>query len=251
MFVEAHGIKTQYQVIGQGPILVLLHGWGCDWQIWYPIIQELSKEFQLIIPDLPAFGQSANPNRVWITEDYTSWLSDFLNVVIKTKSFTLVGHSFGGKISVLYASQKKLPQPQKLIIIDSAGIPDILSSNKKLQQRLLGFIPEPLKDAVPSQLKRYLLRLSGSAEDHFNSTPTQRQILRKTIRENLSNELPNIKIPTLLIWGAKDVDTPIHHAYQFHKGIKASKLEILASSGHFPFIDDPTTFIKITTNFAS
>ncbi len=248
MFVQAHDVKTHYQTLGQGPIVVLLHGWGCDWQIWYPVIQELSQSFQLIIPDLPAFGQSAIPTQVWSSDEYGQWLQEFLQAVTHRQPFTLVGHSFGGKLAANYASQQLEPQPAHLILVDAAGLPDELSAQHQLQQRLLGLIPESFKKLIPHQLKTKALNQLQASTDHLNSTPAQRLILRQTIRENLLDELPHITVPTLIMWGEHDTDTPLAKGQQFAAQIPGANL-VVYPTGHFPFIDQPQPFMTDLKSF--
>jgi pimeloyl-ACP methyl ester carboxylesterase len=78
MQIECTGVQTHYQQIGTGTPLILLHGWGGSWESWHPIITQLSNDFQLIIPDLPAFGKSAEPLTVWDSADYANWLTNTL-----------------------------------------------------------------------------------------------------------------------------------------------------------------------------
>jgi pimeloyl-ACP methyl ester carboxylesterase len=249
MKTTVHGVETHYQVLGQGKPLVMLHGWGCDWQIWYPVIQALSADFQLILPDLPAFGQSANPPTTWTSADYVEWLGAFITKVVGDKKYTLIGHSFGGKIASLYTATSQAHSPTKLILVDSSGLPDSLSPAKQLQQKILGVIPEGLKARIPHKMRTRLLHATNSASDHLNSTPVQRQILRNTIRENISEELKQIHTSTLLIWGETDADTPLRQGKLFHQFIPGSKLSIFTQSGHFPFLEEASHFIAEVTEF--
>src|SRR5471030_121812 len=121
MWTTAQKIKTHYQQIGQGKSLVFLHGWGCDWQIWSPIITELSKIYELTLLDLPGFGQSENPPTTWNSTNY-SWLLKEIFKELQLEKSVLIGHSFGGKISSIFAAQ--FPQLiTKLMLVDSAGLP--------------------------------------------------------------------------------------------------------------------------------
>ncbi len=244
-----YGISTQYQKIGQGEPILFLHGWGCDWQIWSPVIGELSKTHQLFLLDLPAFGESENPPLTWKSTDYLTWLADFCQQEHLTK-FILVGHSFGGKISALFA--ESFPQLlHKLILVDAAGLPAPLSTIKKAQVQLLNLIPESLKSAVPNKLKMKLLAVTHSATDHFNSSPAQRQILKNTIREHIAAKLKKISTPTLLIWGENDDATPLSQAREFAHQIADSKLVIIPGAGHFVFVDKTQDFINQILKFIS
>jgi len=249
MYHQVHGINTHYQQLGKGkPSLVLLHGWGCNWEIWSPIISSLTEKYQLIIPDLPAFGKSGNPITVWDSVEYSKWLAAFLETTAPNDPVILIGHSFGGKVAAHFTSA--FPEKvSSLILVDASGLPADLSSMKRLQQATLSLIPQVIKNSVPRKLKSRLLKVTGSADDHLNSTPTQRAILRKTIREKLNNVLVHIPVPTLLIWGQLDQDTPLSQAKLFESLIPQSQLQVFERAGHFPFIEDPDRFIKVVTEF--
>lgn len=249
MWLTANGIKTQYQQIGQGEPIVMLHGWGCDWQIWSPVIGALSKNHQLILLDLPGFGHSENPPLNWTSADYVAWLKSVLTE-LQLKKVILLGHSFGGKISSLFASSHPTFL-SKLILVDSSGLPAPLSTKQKLQEKILGLIPSAIKTAVPNSVKKKLLIITNSATDHFNSTSVQRQILKNSIREYIDQELQKISTPTLLIWGETDDATPISQAQTFHQLIANSRLEIVKQAGHFVFVDQPKIFLEKLTEFLS
>lgn len=246
MYISAHNVKTHYQCIGKNkPILILLHGWGCDWQIWHSVIVELSKKYQLIIPDLPTFGKSEEPKVVWDLYNYADWLREFIDQTIKSEKFVLAGHSFGGQIASVYAAREKSDALKKLILIDSAGLADPLSLNKKLQVNFLNIIPNFLKDLISYKIRRNILKLINSSTDHLESSTYQRKVLKKVVHENLANHLINIEKTTIIIWGRNDDTTPLYQGEKFHRLIKNSKLIIFENSAHFPFIDEPEKFINV------
>lgn len=248
MRVTINQVETHFQRIGHGAPVVLLHGWGCDWQIWSPIISLLSDEYQLFIPDLPAFGSSAAPTEVWNSEAYVKWLSAFVEKTIGDRPFSLVGHSFGGKIAALWASQ----QPTnllKLVLVDSSGLPDPLPPARRLQKNLLGLIPNPIKDLIPKSLRKKLLDATGSATDYFNANPQQRAIFQAIINEQIGANIARIQTPTLVIWGVNDLDTPLNQGKAFAALIPQSKLSVFTQSGHFPFIDESQHFIEKVRHF--
>lgn len=251
MHTTAAGIETQFQRLGHGPTLVLLHGWGCDWQIWSPVITELSRNFRLIIPDLPAFGQSATPSKPWTTPDYVTWLHEFLSVELDADSFSIIGHSFGGKIAAMFAATQPKLGLRQLVLVDSSGLPTPLSPIKALQKSILGIIPDTLKDVIPLELKHKLLAATGSSTDHFQASEQQRLIFKRIYQEDITTQLTQITESTLIIWGANDVDTPLNQGYRFQELIPESQLLVFDESGHFPFIDQPQQFITSIRNFVN
>jgi len=245
MELTAHKVLTNYQKIGHGPVLVLLHGWGCDWQIFSPVIAGLSEQYQLIIPDLPAFGQSHSPTEVWDSAEYVVWLKDFLAQTVDTKPFSLLGHSFGGKLAAMLAASHFPAGLTQIILCSASGLPAPLSPTQQLQQRLLTLIPRVLKAQLSTQFRERLLKMTHSSTDYMYANDMQKKILQRVIHENISQELEKIVTPTLLIWGDVDADTPLVQAKRFSTLIKGSELVVFNGVGHFPFIEQPTRFNSV------
>lgn len=250
MELIARHLSTHFERIGQGPILVLLHGWGCDWQIFAPIISHLSADYQLVIPDLPAFGQTHTAPEVWGTPEYCQWLADFLQQTVGKKPFVILGHSYGARLAAWYAATNQSgPQPTALLLCDASGIPNTLSLPKRLQQRLLKIVPQTVKNQLSAQFKQRLLDVSHSSTDHFYANAAQKKILQKVVREDIRPLLPAISVPTLLLWGETDPDTTLNHGQQFKTLIPGAELSIFAGVGHFPFIEQPDRFVREINSF--
>jgi pimeloyl-ACP methyl ester carboxylesterase len=241
-------VQTHYQQIGTGTPLILLHGWGGSWESWHPIITQLSNDFQLIIPDLPAFGKSAEPLTVWDSADYANWLANFIEKTVSEKKYYLAGHSYGGKVAAIFAATAK-HLPTKLIIIDASGLPDPLTTQQKLQQQVLSLVPSALKNAIPHTLKQKVLTGLHTSTDHLDSSFYQRQVLRQIVQENIQESLQKISTPTLIIWGEHDESTPLHQGQAFAKYVSKSCFEVIKNTGHFPFIDKTAEFIQILTTY--
>lgn len=248
MKIHVKGVTSNYQLIGQNkPTLVLIHGWGCDWQIWSPLVPLLEKNYQLLLVDLPAFGQSDNPDVAWDTADYAQWLAELLRQ-LKIEPVTLIGHSFGGKIISIYAANSLQPQPKNLIIIDASGLPDSLPPNKQLQESLVSIIPSFIKNSFPDNLKSKLLAVTDSSHDYAVATTYQKQVLQKILKEDLTDILPKIQISTLIIWGENDTDTPLHQGKKFAKLIPGAQLKTFPT-GHYPYLEQPAVVAQTMIKF--
>jgi len=254
--------QTSYQFFQKknAPTLILLHGWLQDWQCWSPVIGKLSEKYQLVIPDLPAFGKSTlGPDQsgnivAWNSEQYALWLAAFIDSLDLSKSQPVVvlGHSFGGKIAAIAAAsyaQNTTPPISGLLLVDAAGLPDPLPLNKKITQTIISAIPSFFKDTLTGPVKHKLLGALRLSTDHAKSLPQQKKILEKIIRENISEYINKISIPSTIIWGAHDDATPVHQAKLFHIGLRNSTLHIFEKSDHFPFISQPSLFISTVSDF--
>jgi pimeloyl-ACP methyl ester carboxylesterase len=252
MQISAAGSTTHYQHLGsQGPVLVLLHGWGCTWEIFAPIIGELTRKQQLIIPDLPGFGGSTLPttkSEAWSSQEYLVWLQAFLDQVVKNEPYSIGGHSFGGKLSALWASTH--PKNLKgLILTDASGLPDALTPREFVSYTLSGFTPSFIKRMIPQSLKNKLLKTADIATDYQAASPELQAVLRKIVRENIQTELSQITVPTLVCWGEHDQTTPIHQGEMMAQLIPNSKLVRFEKSQHYPFIDESSKFIGEVNSF--
>lgn len=240
---------TNYQQIGKGFPVILLHGWGCDWQIWSPIIPDLSDEYQLIVPDLPVFGLSDIKGQVWDSFAYAEWLREFIQEVVGDQPFILGGHSFGGKIAAIYASKYSSPQLRGLVIIDASGLPEQLTPKEQITQTVAKLVPQSLKDALGTSLKKTILNKLEVATDYQEADPVQQAILREIVREDISHELSQIDTPSLVMWGAKDDATPLAKGELFAELIQGAELIVFNESGHYPYVDETKPFIRSLSKF--
>ncbi|MBQ3121808.1 MAG: alpha/beta hydrolase [Bacteroidaceae bacterium] len=106
------------EVSGEGDAVLLLHGWGCTHEIFAALAKLLSGQYKVYSFDFPGFGASQEPDAVWGVEEYTRMVERFV-VENKIDNPSLVGHSFGGRVSLLYSSRNKVA---RVVLVDAAGI---------------------------------------------------------------------------------------------------------------------------------
>lgn len=233
--IQAGNLATYYQKIGKGPYLVLLHGWANTWEAWAPLIPKLSDDFTLLIPDLPSFGKSAAPDeKSWKTRDFAEWLRMFVTETIGNKPFALIGHSFGGKTGVFYTAHDFTPKPKQLVLIGSSGIMSTLTPSKKMISLLTKATPRFLKNLVPNSLMKLFYEKIVGETDYVHANTFQKAVLRNILSEDFTEDMKNISVQTLILWGEHDTASETEKAEIFHRQIKNSTLQIIPETGHFP-----------------
>ena len=103
MIKKIKDININYTQYGKGKDVVLLHGWGQNIQMMDPLGKNLSDEFRITILDFPGFGSSETPNFAYNISDYTESLHELLDS-LGIDNPILIGHSFGGRVAISYAS---------------------------------------------------------------------------------------------------------------------------------------------------
>lgn len=246
-FVDINGIKIFTRIKGTGTPFLILHGWGASSDSWLKVQEILARNFRVFVLDLPGFGKSGLPLRPWDVQDYMEFVLDFLEVH-NIKHCYLLGHSFGGRISIKLSAQ--FPDSViKLILIDSAGtrpaksnfFKRILSSTASFAS-IFSFLPG-------FQLfRRFFYRFIIRSTDYLKVMGVMKETFLKVISEDLTFYLEKIKSGTMIIWGEKDKITPIKDGRFIHSKIPNSKLIIL-SCGHSPHLEIPEDLSKNILDF--
>lgn len=241
MQIKVNDLNIDYIEIGKinHTTLIFFHGWakGYNKELYSKLINKLSQKFHIIALDFPGFGNSQLPSKPWNLNDFSEFTKSFCQK-LKIRKCILIGHSFGGKVVLKLASQN--PKfVQKIILIDSTGM-----EKKSLEVKTLMKITE----LIPQPLKPILLPPFGST-DYIDNLGIMRKSFRKVINENLENLMPNIKIPTLLIWGKNDLLTPLWQGEIMNQKIANSKLVIIDNGNHDLALLQPNTTAKIIGQF--
>lgn len=241
-------IDLHYDVTGKGSPLILMHGWGCNSSTVASIANVAAESHTVYNVDFPGFGASTEPSQVWGVEEYTQ-LIEALVAAESLEAPALIGHSFGGRVGILFASRNKV---SKLVLVDAAGVkPKRKLSyyykvySYKLMRRLaeLTLPKDKAREFVDKQ------RAKRGSSDYANSSAMMRAILSKVVNEDLKSVMPLIKAPTLLIWGEDDNATPLGDAKIMSKLIPDAGLVSFTGCGHYSFLDNPVQFAAVLRRF--
>lgn len=223
----------------KGEYVVLLHGWGQNIEMMDPIGKGLAKDYHIIILDLPGFGKSSEPPYGYTVYDYYEVLCEFFDK-LKIKKPILIGHSFGGRLSIIYAAKKKV---KKVVLLAS---PFKRSTKKNtFKVKLLKFMK---KVPIIKELEDFMKTKIGST-DYRNATPTMRSVLVNTVNEDLTEYLKQIEAPTILIWGDLDDSAPIEDARYAETIMKDAALIVYEGCTHYAYLERINQTINILNSF--
>lgn len=222
-------------------IFVFLHGWGSNVANFGETLQKCRSFVAL---DLPGFGNSEMPQAPWSLSDYVSFLEKFLDKT-DIQNPIIVGHSMGGSIAIKYCAGGGAVK--KIILVGSAGIRK--KSMKKFAYYIIAKFFKMFFALLPGikkfreDIRRRFYKNIGS-DDYLNAGQLV-GTYRKVISEDLQEDLKKINVPSILIWGENDKDTPLKDGRLMHELIKNSELHVVKNAGHYVFLDNRKDFEKI------
>lgn len=239
--LKVKDIEVNYERYGnsKGKTIVLLHGWGQNIEMMKPLGNAFNETNDIIIFDLPGYGKSNEPTYDWQVSDYTECIHECLEQ-LKVTNPILIGHSFGGKISLMYASKYKV---SKLILLASPfrkGIEKLSMKTKMLKQ--LKKVP------ILNNLEEFAKKHIGST-DYKNASPLMRKILVNTVNLDISEDVKKIKCPTIIIWGTNDEAVPLEDAYILENLISDAAVIEYENCTHYAYLEKLGQTISIVDNF--
>lgn len=252
MQTNINGLNINYIKKGSGKNVLILPGWGTTIDTYSSIINSISCYSTVYCLDMPGFGNSQEPNISWNLDMYVNFIVEFINNQ-NISELDLIGHSNGGRIIIKLMNTKNLNfKVNKIILIGSAGIVHQKSLFSKIKIKCFKFVKtflqlKPIKKVFPNLLTKFK-NFFGS-EDYRNASPIMKDTIVALVNEDLKNLLPNIKIPTLLLWGENDTATPIADAEIMAKLIPDSGLVKIPNCSHYVFLEQPLYVNTIINTF--
>ena len=120
MQVKVQDWNINYEVVGEGNPVILLHGWLCDLETMRPVADSLSQNFKVYLVDIVGFGKSDLPEHPLKTDDFGDFLAGFVKELNIEKPI-LIGHSNGGR-TIINAVGRGIVDARKVVLMDSAGL---------------------------------------------------------------------------------------------------------------------------------
>ncbi|MBA2396071.1 MAG: alpha/beta hydrolase [Ktedonobacteraceae bacterium] len=230
--------RLYYRTAGRGTPLVLIHGYGNSGQVWQPVLPYLAQQHQVFIVDLPGYGQSKLDGE-WYLREMAPLLAQWLDT-LQLPAAALLGHSMGGAIAIhlaAYAPEKF----NRLILANAAGIP-LRAELPALATRSLHSFFQINNGKLPYSLVRDML-------------PPDMHLLWQTAQEmkrsDFRAELEQITLPTLIIWGERDVLLPLTLGRMLHEALPHATLMTMPQCGHRPMLAQPAQFSQAVLAFTN
>ncbi len=231
---------------GKGQVLMLLHGLFGALSNWEGVVSRFSTQFRVVIPMLPVYEM---PIKEAGLEGLRSFVEDFVEVK-KLENMIIMGNSLGGHVGLLYT----LHNPTKvarLVLTGSSGL---------FENAMGGSYPrrgsyEYIRERVAYTFYDPKVASDDLVSEVFETTKSIPKCMRivaiakSAQRNNLANELPKIKVPTLLVWGLNDTITPPMVAHEFNRLIPNSELKFIDKCCHAPMMEHPETFNELVEEF--
>ena len=258
MQLEIRGATVDVTVSGDsGRGVLLLHGFMCSAQMMSSVQEALCGQMRVAAIDFPGHGKngrSAPPPKPWGVPDYMEMTAEVIRR-LKLAPCDIVAHSFGARVAILLAAT----YPElvgRMILTGAAGIKKPKTGGATVKQRvykgLRGAVnlmdKTHLFGSLPERGREALVQKFGSA-DYKALSPEMRKTFVKIISLDLTDELPRVKAPTLLYWGAEDTETPLWMGEQMEKAIPDAGLVVFEGRTHFAFIEEWQRFLTIVRQF--
>lgn len=251
--IKVGHLDIHYLTGGEGEPLIVIHGGGDSGRAWLKNAAELSRYYQVYVPDLPGFGHSKGSGVDFDLSSYVTFVEDFSRS-LGLKHFHLAGHSLGGGIALHYALE--FPhKTRRLVLISSL----CLGREIALWSRILSLpiFYRIAKKTVVAVFKAigWLVRKLNRPLEELTPPSLFRMSIGKGIMTAkgqttvLVNRLSELLMPTLLVWGAKDPIVPVRHAYLAAERIPNCQVRIFQDSGHSVYRQRIREFSDVLVRF--
>ena len=252
--VRANGLAIAYERAGMGPPLVFAHGAAEDGRVWRPQLDALADEFTVVAWDEPGTGRSSDVPADFALADYAACLAALI-AALGLGPAHVVGLSWGGTVVLeLYRHHPRLVAT--LILVDTyAGWKGSLPK-EEVDARIAGArqmlaapefdptLPGLFAGDPPAQFVPMLEEVAAAVRPE--TLRTQLWVMAEADQRDV---LPQIKAPTLLIWGEHDARSPLRIAREFHELIPHSELVVIPGAGHVSHLEQPARFNEAVREF--
>lgn len=231
---------------GEGEVLLLLHGLFGALSNWDGVVTKFSQKYRVIIPLLPIYTM---PVKTAGLDALNKFTEEFVEAMSLTK-LNIIGNSLGGHVGLIFT----LANPDKvntLILTGSSGLFENAMGGSFPRRGSYDYIQERVAYTFYDP-KTATKELVDEVFETTKSIPKALRIVaiaKSAQRNNMADDIPNIKVPTLLIWGLNDTITPPYVAHEFDRLIPNTTLRFIDKCCHAPMMERPEEFNVILEQF--
>jgi pimeloyl-ACP methyl ester carboxylesterase len=249
-FIEVDGLRIAYERAGNGPPLILLHGYVGDGPTtWRSQLDRLAEDFTVVAWDAPGAGRSSDPPERFGMAGYADCLARFVRA-LGIEKMHVAGLSFGGALALEF-HRRHGSVPMTLILASAyagwtGSLPADVAEQRMHQALVLSdrsrdevvttLLPAMFSEGTPIECTEAF----GAAMRAFH--PVGLRAMARASAEDLRDTLPLVEVPTLLIYGDADVRVPLAVAENLHAAIAGSTLVVLHGAGHVCNIEAANAF---------
>ena len=238
--IEHDGVRVSGYVQGDGPPVLLVHGMPSSRNVWGLVKDDVATRYRVIAMDLPGFGRSTKVALPSLNA-FAEWLDRVLGYVGE-QSAHVVGHSFGGMLSMAFLHQ--FPQRvRSLVLVDSVGLGPYAGSEgqrkfaaARTREEIRAFLERLFHD--PGAISEALIdgQLSYVTQPRVPEVLRQLTDRRQAWEAHIEAQADSIGVPLLVIWGKNDDPVPVAHADRL-RGVPGARFAIIDNCGHAPMVE--------------
>jgi pimeloyl-ACP methyl ester carboxylesterase len=268
--IEVEGAETYVVDAGEGPPIVLIHGYGDTADGWRRVVPNLMKDHRVVALDMPPFGRSRMPNRGKLIDFYSDFFPAFLDAM-ELDTATLIGHSLGGAVALRLAIDEP-ERVERLGLVAPAGLGTAppwwwhALTARPLYDGALS-IPLPLTGPLVRRGLRtflewrlfdnprmlddeisHLVDLHGGGRQLKNLLAAGHACIDCYTGKLLQRSI-NLDIPLWMVWGRRDGLVPPLHARAFERMHPAAEVHVFDDCGHYPQIELPGRFNSLLSEW--
>ena len=238
----------RYVEEGEGEVLLLLHGLFGALSNFADLVEAFQPKYKVVLPLLPIFEL---PLLNATLGGLTKFVEDF--VAFKGfKDISVLGNSLGGHIALFYAFDNS-DNVRSIILTGSSGLYEKSLGDTFPKRGNYEFIKERTEYTFykPATASKELVDEVYDIVNTRNKAIRIISVAKSAMRNNLADQLPNLHVPALLIWGKDDRITPPFVGEQFHSLMPNAELHLIDECGHAPMMESPAEFNAILDQFLS
>ncbi len=255
---RVRGIELAYTDEGEGPVVLMLHGFPFDRSMWRGQVEKLSEDFRVIAPDLRGHGETPPTREPSTMEELAEDLAALLDELNVPRA-VVCGLSMGGYVALAFYRAHP-SRVRALALADTrpnADTEDARRTREETARRALAEGMAPIADAMLPKLL--------SANTRENSPEVVERVRKMmlgvkpegaaaalrgmAVRRDQTDLLSKIDAPTLVVVGSEDAVTPPSDAEAMHSRIEGSRLVVIEGAGHVSNVERPDEFDRALVEF--